>query len=83
MNNAESFLNTLLNDAALRRKTILAMQSDDSTAVEKLAGESGFPCTCGEFRQAFRFSVDAGTFDETELSDEELEALAGSGGCYD
>ena len=76
MSNSESFWNTVLNDPDLRRKAFLAMRNNDSGAIEKLAQDSGFPCTHREIADAFRFGADAGTFDVMTLSDEELEAVA-------
>jgi hypothetical protein len=77
--NAASFVQLALGNPELRQKALTAAQSGDAVAVEQLAEEAGTPATFAEIMEACRLGVpdEAGSLAETELSDEELETVAG------
>ncbi|MDX2081898.1 MAG: Nif11-like leader peptide family RiPP precursor [Terrimicrobiaceae bacterium] len=79
MNNASAFIEQALRDPELREKVISAGGRGDAAGVEALAAASGFPATFDEIKTAFREGSAETDLGEAELSDMELEAVAGGG----
>lgn len=78
--NASAFIEIALRDPELRTKLLSAAGQGDTATVEALAKDAGLPASFEEISTAFRNgSAEAGfsQLAETELSDTELEAVAG------
>ena len=82
--NAESFLSLVVQDENLRKHVLGLSMKEDYQSIVALAAEKGYPCTVEELSAAYRDSkieLPEG-FNEEELSDDQLEHVAGGGSSF-
>ena len=82
--NAESFLSLVVQDVNLREQVLGLSLKEDYASIVALAAEKGFPCTAEELSAAYRDGKIElpESFNEEELSDDQLEHVAGGGSVY-